>query len=152
MDYTVYEACSDRIIDSDNRVVSADEVLAQKVGELVPIPFKTREDLEIASAQDRKDGLFEGELVPRMDLRVLHYFGTQLVLQKYPHLVGAFDETSLIALGLVVEKWVKDSIVSKDEVDRKRGDDEETGNLGIGVGPSQVICKKVDYRHSPSNI
>lgn len=145
MDYTIYEACSDLITEYGKHVVSADEVLSQKVGELVPVPFKTREDLDIASSQDRKDGLFEGELVPRIDLRVLHYFATQLILQKYPHLVGALDETSLITLGLLVEKWVKDYLVSQE-------DQSEEASASVGKGPSQAISKKVDYRNSPSNI
>lgn len=139
MDRTVYEACSDLIVEFGTHVVSADEVLAEKVDHLVPVPFKTREDLDADSAKDRADGLFEGEVVPRMDLRVLHYFATQLIVQRYPHLVRCFDETSMITLGLLVEKWVKDYL---SEYDSGR----------VGEGPSQCVSKAVNYRLSPSNI
>lgn len=134
MDRTVYEACSDLIVEYGTRVVSADEVLAQKVSHLVPIPFKTREDLEADSGTDRADGLFEGELVPTIDLRVLHYFATQCIVQKYPHLVRSFDETSMITLGLLVEKWVKDYLVSQVDDDAKPK---------VGPGPSQSISKAI---------
>ncbi|CAR29454.1 hypothetical protein ZYGR_0AD01360 [Zygosaccharomyces rouxii] len=138
MDRTVYEACSDLIVDYGTHKVSADEVLTQKVGGLVPIPFKTREELEIASDKDRKDGLFTGELVPSIDLRVLHYFATQLCLQKYPHLTEAFDETSLLTLGLLVEQWVKDYL--------------RDSNGELASGSSQSVSKAINYRDSPANI
>lgn len=139
MDRTVYEACSDLIVEFGTHVVSADEVLAEKVDHLVPVPFKTREDLEADSAKDRAEGLFEGEIVPRIDLRVLHYFATQLIVQRYPHLVRCFDETSMITLGLLVEKWVRDFLVEY-----------ESGR--VKEGPSQCVSKAVNYRVSPSNI
>lgn len=144
MDRTVYEACSDLIVDYGSHIVSADEVLAQKVGGLVPVPFRTREELRQASENDRSDGLFQGELIPRIDLKVLHYFATQLCLQKYPQLAEAFDETSMICLGLLVEKWVKDYLVAA-----QAGD--EDGER-LGPGPSQSLAKAVNYRESPSNI
>lgn len=139
MDRTVFEACNDLIVEFGTHVVSADEVLAEKVDHLVPIPFKTREDLEADSAADRADGLFEDELVPRIDLRVLHYFATQLIVQRYPHLIRCFDETSLITLGLLVEKWVKNYLTECEE-------------RSVKEGPSQCISKAVNYRVSPSNI
>lgn len=144
MDRTVYEACSDLIVEYGTHLVSADEVLAQKVDNLVPIPFRTRENLNQASSTDRKNGLFEGELVPTIDLKVLHYFATQIIIQKYPHLVGSFDETSLITLGLLVEKWVKDYLVAQN----KETDEQPS----LGAGPSQVVSKAINYRDSPSNI
>ncbi|AQZ12328.1 RRN10 (YBL025W) [Zygosaccharomyces parabailii] len=144
MDRTVYEACSDLIVDYGTHVVSADEVLGQKVGGLVPIPFKSREELERASEKDRNEGLFQGELMPRIDLKVLHYFATQLCLQKYPQLAEAFDETSLICLGSLVEQWVKDYLVSAQMGDQ---DDEK-----LGPGPSQALEKAINYRDSPANI
>lgn len=137
MDRTVYEACNDLVVEFGTHVVSADEILAEKVDHLVPIPFKSREELAADSEKDRGEGLFEGDLVPRIDLRVLHYFATQCIVQRYPHLVRCFDETSMITLGLLVEKWVRDYLVAEGEV---------------GPGIAQCISKAVNYRDSPSNI
>lgn len=138
MDRTVYEACSDLIVDYGTHKVSADEVLTQKVNGLVPIPFKTREELEQAGEKDKRDGLFTGELVPSIDLRVLHYFATQLCLQKYPHLAESLDETSMLTLGLLVEQWVKEYL--------------KDANGELAPGSSQSISKATNYRDSPANI
>ncbi|SCW04348.1 LAFE_0H11562g1_1 [Lachancea fermentati] len=136
MDRSVYEACGD-LISELGRKVSADEVLQQKVGNLVPIPFKSRDELELAAHHDKEDGVYTGELVPQVDLKVLHYFATQLIVQKYPHLINCFDETALITLGLMIEKWVEDFL--------KAGD-------AVQAGPSEVIEKYTNYRDSPANI
>lgn len=138
MDRTVYEACSDLIVDYGTHKVSADEVLTEKIDGLTPIPFKTREELEQASDKDRKDGLFTGQLIPSIDLRVLHYFATQLCLQRYPHLAESFDETSMLTLGLLVEQWVKDYLR------------DSSGELA--PGSSECISKAINYRDYPANI
>ncbi|QLQ79589.1 hypothetical protein HG537_0C02360 [Torulaspora globosa] len=145
MDRTIYEACNDLIVEFGTHPISADEVLAEKLDHLVPVVFKSREELAADSERDRAEGLFEGDLVPRIDLRVLHYFATQCIVQKYPHLVRCFDETSMITLGLLVEKWVKDYLVSKEPED---GSNKWT----LGHGPSQSVSKAVNYRDFPSNI
>ncbi|SCV04023.1 LAMI_0H12816g1_1 [Lachancea mirantina] len=136
MDRSVYEACSD-LITIAGRKASADEILAQKIGNLVPIPFKSREDLEAVSRQDKKEGVYTGELIPDMDLQVLHYFATQLIVQRYPHLINCFEETGLLTLGLLVEELVASYLRNEEEVD------------GAGVA---AIEKHVNYRDSPSNI
>lgn len=46
MDRNVYEACSNIIKEFGTHVVSADEVLAEKIDNAVPIPFKTREEID----------------------------------------------------------------------------------------------------------
>lgn len=112
MNFNVYEAASDIITEFRTHKVSADEILSRKLDYLVPIPFKTREDIRQETEADRKDGLFQGDVVPQIDLKVLHYFATQLCLLRYPHLINAFDETSLITLGLLVEQWVEDYLQS----------------------------------------
>lgn len=137
MDRSVYEACSD-LVEQFGRKVSADEILAQKVSNLVPIPFKSREDLELAALGDKQEGIYSGELAPRIDLKVLHYYATQLIVQKYPHLINCFDETALLTLGLLVEKWVEDYL-------RAQSDE-------LRTNPARLIAKKTDYRKSPSDI
>ncbi|CCC68524.1 hypothetical protein NCAS_0B04400 [Naumovozyma castellii] len=142
MDRNVYEACSDLITEFNTHVISADEVLAEKVDHLVPIPFKTREDLQ----QAETDGLFSTDLLPNIDLRVLHYFATQLCLQRYPQLINTLEETSLITLGLLVEKWVQDYLTAHQD-NEDDGDDDS-----IGEGPSQAISIVTDYYTNPANI
>ncbi|CAL9733561.1 RNA polymerase I-specific transcription initiation factor Rrn10p [Monosporozyma servazzii] len=110
--YTIFDSCNGTIKDSGKHVVSADELLSHKVNHELPIPFKTLADLDQIAERDREDGLYRGELMPQMDLKVLHYFLTQLCLQRYPHLVNSFDETSLITLGLLVDQWVEEYLLS----------------------------------------
>ncbi|SCU91339.1 LADA_0F09362g1_1 [Lachancea dasiensis] len=136
MDRSIYEACSD-LVEHFGRKVSADEILSQKVNNLVPIPFKSREDLELAASADKRDGVYTGDLMPQIDLKVLHYYATQLVVQKYPHLINCFDETALVTLGLLVEEWVCDYLKQRDPAHSS---------------PVESISKKTDYRHSPSDI
>ncbi|CCF56521.1 hypothetical protein KAFR_0B02230 [Kazachstania africana CBS 2517] len=126
MDRNVYEACNNLIKEFQTHKISADEILSQKVNHLVPIPFKSREDLDNAASQDRKEGLFKGDIIPRIDLKVLHYFVSQLCLLKYPQLVNSFDETSLITLGLLVEKFLEDFLISNKPSIRKRRRDEDS--------------------------
>ncbi|CUS21204.1 LAQU0S02e08416g1_1 [Lachancea quebecensis] len=137
MDRSVYEACSD-LVEQYGRKVGADEILSQKVNNQVPIPFKSREDLELAALDDKQEGIYSGELAPRIDLKVLHYYATQLIVQKYPHLINCFDETALVTFGLLVEKWVEDYL-------RAEGSE-------LHANPARVIAKKTDYRKSPSDI
>ncbi|CCK71210.1 Rrn10p KNAG_0G01520 [Huiozyma naganishii CBS 8797] len=125
MDRNVYEACSDLVTEYQTHTVSADEILASKINYLVPIPFKSREDLAADAAVDRLNGLFQGEIMPQLDLRVLHYFATQLCLQRYPQLIDCFDETSLITLGLLVEKWVEDYLISNENIRGLSSSDED---------------------------
>ncbi|KOH00821.1 Rrn10p [Saccharomyces eubayanus] len=145
MDRNVYEACSNIIKEFGTHTVSADEVLAEKIDNVVPIPFKTREDLNTDAEKDRNEGVFEGNIVPDIDLRVVHYYATQLCLSKYPHLINAFDETSLVTLGLLIEKWVKDYLICTNTEDTSQ-------NKTIGKGPCEFISKHIDYRHAPGNI
>lgn len=112
MDTNVYEACNSQVTEFRTHQVSPDEILALKMDHLVPIPFKTREDLERDTRADREEGLFTGEVMPRIDLKVLHYFATQLCLQRYPHLINTMDETCMITLGLLVEQWVDEYLTS----------------------------------------
>lgn len=112
MNFNVYEAASDIITEFRTHKVSADEILSRKLDYLVPIPFKTREEIRQETEVDRKDGLFQGDVIPQIDLKVLHYFATQLCLLRYPHLINALDETSLITLGLLVEQWVENYLQS----------------------------------------
>ncbi|CAI4252085.1 AFI_G0001660.mRNA.1.CDS.1 [Saccharomyces cerevisiae] len=145
MDRNVYEACSNIIKEFGTHVVSADEVLAEKIDNAVPIPFKTREDIDADVEKDRNEGVFEGNIIPDIDLRVVHYYATQLCLNKYPHLINAFDETSLITLGLLIEKWVKDYLTS---IQTEQGRQSKV----IAKGPCEFISKHIDYRHAPGNI
>ncbi|SCU99883.1 LANO_0F04170g1_1 [Lachancea nothofagi CBS 11611] len=136
MDRSVYEACSD-LVEQYGRKVSADEILSQKINNIVPIPFKSREDLELAAIADKREGVYSGDLIPQIDLKVLHYYATQLIVQKYPHLINCFDETALITLGLLVEKWVDDYLQQQEPA---------------GSNPAQMLAKKTNYRLSPSDI
>lgn len=158
MDYNVYDACDDIVIDSGSKV-SADEILAQKLDNAVPIPLLTRDELNQMVAKDREAGIFEGDLLPSIDLRAVHYFATQLCLRKYPHLMNALDETSLITLGLIIERWVQEYFEStKEEPPISTADDEqetlETHALTpeIREGPSQTIVKSLNHNDTPSNI
>ncbi|CEP63083.1 Rrn10p LALA0_S07e02014g [Lachancea lanzarotensis] len=136
MDHSIYEACAE-LVEQYGRKVSADEILSQKVNNMVPIPFKSREDLELAAMADRQEGVFSGDLMPQIDLKVLHYYATQLIVQRYPHLINSFDETALITLGLLVEKWVTDYLKQTDQ--------------GLS-SPAELISKNTNYRQSPSDI
>lgn len=129
MDRTIYEACHGLIKEFQHHTISPDEILATKTDNLLPIPFKTRDELSEIAKLDNDEGLYQGELLPHMDLKVLHYFLTQLCLNRYPQLINSMDETSLITIGLLVEKWVQDFIVSKkskqvDEFDTYESDSE----------------------------
>ena len=162
MDRNVYEACCNLITRFNIHTVSADEVLSEKVDNLVPIPFKTREELEQVAERDRRDGLYQGELMPKIDLKVLHYYATQLCLRKYPHLINRFDETSLITIGLLVEKWVKDFLLSEleniDDVngthqeDLEETDSNNVSSQNISIGSSQFLSKVINYEDAPANI
>ncbi|SCU83560.1 LAME_0C05622g1_1 [Lachancea meyersii CBS 8951] len=136
MDRSIYEACGE-LVEQYGRKVSADEILSQKINNLVPIPFKSREDLELAAVADKEAGVFSGDLIPQIDLKVLHYYATQLIVQKYPHLINCFDETALITLGLLVEKWVNDYLKQEQSAPSN---------------PAELISKKTNYRQSPSDI
>lgn len=126
----MYDACSDLILEH-GKAVSADEVLADRIGNCVPIPLKTRQELELLSRGDRAAGVFSGDVVPRIDLRVVHYYATQLILAKYPQLMNRFDETSMITLGLLIEQWVEEYL-SGDSAD--------------------AVAKHIDYRLNPTDI
>ncbi|EDO19459.1 hypothetical protein Kpol_1002p108 [Vanderwaltozyma polyspora DSM 70294] len=147
MDRNIYEACSDLIKRFNNQPVSADEVLAEKIDHLVPIPFKSREELELIAMKDQNEGLYQDDLMPNLDLRVLHYYATQLCLRKYPHLINRFEESSLITLGLLIEKWLKDMLV----VEVENGDEEIISN-SLSEGPSQFISKVINYEDAPADI
>ncbi|AMD21902.1 HFR047Wp [Eremothecium sinecaudum] len=134
MDPNIYEACSDLIVKFKGPV-SADEVLAEKINHLVPIPLPSPEEI---SAITKGEVGADYDLLPSIDLKVLHYFLTQLVVQKYPHLINCFDETSLIALGVLLEEWVQEYL--------------EDANNEIRKGPALVIGKNTNYRDSPANI
>ncbi|AET38088.1 Rrn10p Ecym_2354 [Eremothecium cymbalariae DBVPG len=134
MDPNVYEACSD-LIYKFHGPSSADEVLADKVNHLVPVPLPSAEEIESAAREELET---DEEVLPHMDLKVLHYFLTQLVVQKYPHLINCFDETSLIAVGMMVEELVQ-------QYARK-------GSGELSEGAAMVITKMTNYRESPSNI
>ncbi|CAB4255534.1 similar to Saccharomyces cerevisiae YBL025W RRN10 Protein involved in promoting high level transcription of rDNA, subunit of UAF (upstream activation factor) for RNA polymerase I [Maudiozyma barnettii] len=175
MDTSIYEACNDLVTEFHTQKVSPDEILATKVSHSVPIPFKTRDDLERDTRADREEGLFHGDVLPRIDLKVLHYFATQLCLQKYPHLINAMDETCMITLGLVVEQWIEeyltsinDEVISNSEdtddevvLDQdsingtsldKYNDDPPKKRVRIGGGPSEVIANIMNGASSTSNI
>ncbi|CCD23334.1 Rrn10p NDAI_0B02990 [Naumovozyma dairenensis CBS 421] len=168
MDRNVFEACSDLVTEFHTHKVSADEILAEKIGNIVPIPFKTRDELQDVSLRDEEDGLFKGDLIPNIDLKVVHYFATQLCLRRYPHLINSFDESSLITLGLLIEKWVQDYLVANNKNSMSTDDEEEEevetegytdgGTEGedqeftIGKGPSQMISKITNYMSHPGNI
>lgn len=125
--YTVYDACNSIIKVSKNHIMSADELLSKKIDHILPIPFKSRNDFEQISEIDRQEGLYNGDLTPQIDLKVLHYFLTQLCLQRYPHLTNCFDETSLITLGLLVDQWIEEYFYSKncEESDTESDTDSE---------------------------
>lgn len=171
MDTNIYEACNDLITEFQTHKVSPDEILATKIDHSVPIPFKTREDLLKDTENDKNEGLFHGEILPRIDLKVLHYFATQLCLQKYPHLINTMDETCMITLGLLVEQWIEEYLTSmnsdngtdEDEEEDNDYDGEKTSNnyhenthkakrLCIGKGPSQLIAKTNSKKSSSTDI
>ncbi|SMN21703.1 similar to Saccharomyces cerevisiae YBL025W RRN10 Protein involved in promoting high level transcription of rDNA, subunit of UAF (upstream activation factor) for RNA polymerase I [Maudiozyma saulgeensis] len=173
MDTSIYEACNDLVTEFHTHKVSPDEILATKVSHTVPIPFKTREDLEKDTQADKDEGLFHGDILPRIDLKVLHYFATQLCLQKYPHLINAMDETSMITLGLLVEQWIEEYLVStNEELETDNEDDVEEQYLRsigeassepqddkpskkrvcIGKGPSEVIASIMNGTSNTSNV
>lgn len=134
-DCNVYEACNDLIV-KNKRCVSADEMLAEKIHHLLPIPFLSREDL-ISKLGEKES------LLPHIDLKVLHYFLTQMILQKYPHLINSFDESSLILIGLLVEYWVKDYLSTSNK-------NEEP--VGINNTVIAGLLKSINYRDFPLDI
>lgn len=157
MDRNVYEACNDLITEFQSHVVSADEILAQKINYSVPVPFLSRDDLNQYVAKDKQDGLFHGNIMPNIDLRVLHYFFTQLVLQRYPHLINCFDETSLITLGLLIEQWVDEFLISFnndncEDSSESDSDNDEESVATIGAGPAESLSKMINYRDYPTDI
>lgn len=156
MDTNVYESCADLITEFHTHKVSPDEILALKVNHLVPIPFKTREDLDQDTQDDRNDGLFHGSVVPRIDLKVLHYFATQLCLLKYPHLINTMDETSMITLGLLVEQWIEEYLTSLNN-DQDDNETEYTDSNSVSESESQsdseseqVTDGETSNPHSPA--
>lgn len=179
MDTNVYEACNNQVTEFRTHQVSPDEILAQKVDHMVPIPFKTREDLEQDTRADREEGLFQGDIMPRIDLKVLHYFATQLCLQRYPHLINNMDETCMITLGLLVEQWVEEYITSynsDEDLESSEDDDEpeeqpeDAGNrkrsakknpkpakkrtkrVCVGAGPSRAFARVDSYTGSSNTV
>lgn len=174
--YTVYDVCNGIIKVSRNHIMSADELLSKKIDHILPIPFKSRNDFEQISEIDRQEGLYNGDLTPQIDLKVLHYFLTQLCLQRYPHLTNCFDETSLITLGLLVDQWIEEYFYSMDceesDTDSEETEDgsesynddsesedtivltdkTETTKQIIGKGPAQTFAKFVNYRDFPADI
>lgn len=125
MNYNIYESCHDLVVGPNSNVLAPDECLGSRLNHIVPIPLLTRDELM-------------GRL-PTIDTKVLHYFLTQLILQRYPHLAESFDETSLITLSWLLEKWIQDYMIQP-----------ETQELSSGV--VQQIDKKIDYRYSPADI
>lgn len=130
----MYETCSD-LICKFRRPLSADEVLADKINHLVPVPLPSAEEI---SAIIRKGSGKEEEQLPRIDLMVVHYFLAQLVIQKYPRLINCFDETSLIAIGIILEEWVEEYF--------------QTESPDVFDGAALAITKNTDYTEFPSNI
>ena len=172
MDTNIYEACNDLITEFQSHKVSPDEILATKINHLVPIPFKTREDLQKDTENDKNEGLFHGELLPRIDLKVLHYFATQLCLQKYPHLINTMDETCMITLGLLVEQWIEEYLTSMNSDSSDTEDEEQSQDtqdtderinnnddnshrakrLCVGKGPSQLVAKTNSKKSDSADI
>ncbi|KAK5781119.1 hypothetical protein RI543_001510 [Arxiozyma heterogenica] len=178
--YTVYDACNSIIKVSKNHIMPADELLSKKINHILPIPFKSRNDFEQISEIDKQEGLYTGNLAPQIDLKVLHYFLTQLCIQRYPHLINCFDETSLITLGLLVDQWIEEyfySMDSEESATELDSDSEGTENTSesyddgsesedataltnntetskpiIGKGPAQSFVKFVNYRDFPADI
>ena len=164
MDTNIYEACNDLITEFQTHKISPDEILATKINHSVPIPFKTREDLIKDTENDKNEGLFHGEVLPRIDLKVLHYFATQLCLQKYPHLINTMDETCMITLALLVEQWIEEYLTSMNsDSDTDEEDEEEETNevqedthkakrLCVGKGPSQLVAKTNSRKNGSTDI
>ncbi|CAG98355.1 Rrn10p [Kluyveromyces lactis] len=125
MNANVYEASHNLVKGPNGSILSPDECLGLRLNHIVPIPLLTRDELQTR--------------LPTIDTKVVHYFLTQLILQRYPHLVKRFDETSLITISWLLEKWIEDYLVLP-----------ETGSVSEGV--SQQISKDINYRYSPADI
>lgn len=132
----MYDACHGIIKEFGTHEVTADELLSRRIDHRVPIPFKTRSELQQIAEKDHQDGLYRGDLMPEIDLKVLHYFLTQLCLQRYPHLVNCFDETSLIMLGLLVDQWVEEYFLSFEVEESSSEEESDSDNDSYGDGDS----------------
>ncbi|CDO95891.1 unnamed protein product [Kluyveromyces dobzhanskii CBS 2104] len=121
----VYKASHNLVKGPNGTVISPDECLGLRLNHIVPVPLLTRDELQ--------------KRLPSLDTKVVHYFLTQLILQRYPQLAKRFDETSLIAISWLLEKWIADYLVAP-----------ETGSVSEGV--SQQISKDINYRYSPADI
>lgn len=125
MNYNLFEACHNLVAGPNGSILAPDECLGSRLNHVVPIPLLTRDELQ-------------GRL-PSVDTKVLHYFFTQLILQRYPYLIKSFDETSLITLAWLMEKWVRDYLVLP-----------ETQQISPGV--AEQTGKNINYRYSPADI
>lgn len=91
----------DEMFKSKGTVVPADEVLASKMPSNMKVPMKTREEFIRDQVQ-----------LPDSDLlKVLHYYSSKKLSQEpTTKLLRQFDESALLALGLMVEKWADEMI------------------------------------------
>ncbi|BAO39435.1 factor RRN10 [Kluyveromyces marxianus] len=125
MNANVYEACHNLVKGPNGTILSPDECLGLRINHICPIPLMTRDELH--------------PRLPSIDTKVVHYFLTQLILQRYPHLVGRFDETSLITISWLLEKWIAEYLVL-------------SGSEKLSDGVSKQITKPINYRYSPADI
>ncbi|CCH58662.1 hypothetical protein TBLA_0A08730 [Henningerozyma blattae CBS 6284] len=164
---TIYDACSGNIKHKHHSKkdlpASADEILAFKLNHEIPIPYKSREELDEIASIDATENIYRGSLIPQVDLKVLHYYASQLCLLKYPELSNRMDETALITLGLLVEQWVEDYLTTEaSSIIEKQVESEEeekdTDNNGVNLetkirtGPSRTISKGTDIKDESVDI
>lgn len=103
----------DDFIKQKGRVIQPDEVTANLLSTIYRVPYKSSSELEIP--------LPDSEL-----LKVLHYYASNRLALENWQLEQSLDETALLAVGMVIEKWA-DEIVSRgfvklnrEKMERKR--------------------------------
>lgn len=161
MDETVYDACNGNIKHKHHKKndlpASADEVLAERLDFKVPIPLKSREELSMIAHQDNLQNRYDGDLLPDIDLKVLHYYASQVILQRFPALENRLDETALLTMGLLVEQWIEEFLTSAEpslnDLSEINNNDDSTASITkIRSGPADTVSKYVDYERDPTEI
>lgn len=101
VDLSEFDGDVNDVLHQSGRIISADELLAVLANTILKIPIKNRDE-------------FTELKLPDSDLlKVLHYYGSQRLHQQNWRLERKFDETALLQLGLLVERWIDDAINDK---------------------------------------
>lgn len=101
VDLDEFEGKIHDMYDHMGTIYSADEVLATSARLLVQLPYKDR-------AEFGEPKLPDSEL-----LKVLHYYTSHRTENQNLHIKERLDDTALLSLGILMEKWA-DDMITKD--------------------------------------